>query len=171
MEVKRVAIDGPESTGKSILASQLASRFEAGYVDEAARNYLKNLDRPYRQADLLEIALLQCNNEDIASKNNSLIFCDTTLLVIKVWSEYVYGNCDEIIEREFRKRKYNLHLLTNIDLPWEDDPLREHPHERTALFNIYHNYMKELGVCYEIVTGLNETRLMNAISYCKVHIL
>jgi nicotinamide riboside kinase len=170
MVPERVAIDGPESTGKSMLALQLAGHFNAAYVDEAARTYLEKLDRPYRQQDLVEIAMLQCRNEDEAAKNNSLIFCDTTLLVIKVWSEYKFGSCDVSVEKEFRRRKYHLHLLTNVDLPWQSDPLREHPQERNELFNIYHYYMRTSGFNYEIVTGQGSTRLANAIAFCRRHL-
>jgi nicotinamide riboside kinase len=167
MQVKKVAIDGPESTGKSQLALQLAQHFNAVHVDEAARKYLESLNRSYKQEDLYEIAMLQCRNEDEAAEKNQLIFCDTTLLVIKVWSEYRFGNCDERIEEEFRKRNYTLHLLTNIDLPWQDDPLREHPYERSGLFNIYHYYMRIFQFNYEIVTGTENARLQNAITFCR----
>lgn len=170
MSVKKVAIDGPESTGKSELAQQLALHFQAGYVDEAARNYLLELGRDYRQSDLLEIASLQCRAEDEAAKHHDLLFCDTTLLVIKVWSEFKYSVCDEKILKEYHKRKYNLHLLTDIDLPWQNDPLREHPHQRRELFDIYLQELKQSGATYEIVRGLDGTRIDSAILLCKKHL-
>jgi NadR type nicotinamide-nucleotide adenylyltransferase len=167
MQAERIAIDGPESTGKSELAIALALHFNAGFVPEAARKYLEELGRNYKKDDLVEIAQLQCRIEDETARHHNIIFCDTTLLVIKVWSEYKYGTCDERIENEFRKRKYSLHLLTNIDLPWQDDVLREHPYEREALFNHYHNVLRESGYNYEIITGTGITRVERAIQYCK----
>ena len=170
MLVKKVAIDGPESTGKSELAQHLALHFNAGYVDEAARNYLHELGRDYRQSDLLEIATLQCKAEDETSRHHDLLFCDTTLLVIKVWSEFKYGVCDEKILKEYHKRKYDLHILTDIDLPWQSDPLREHPHQRRELFNIYHQELKKSGAIYGIVSGLDEARAESAILLCNQHL-
>jgi nicotinamide riboside kinase len=164
---ERIAIDGPESTGKSELAVALAEHFHAGFVPEVARKYLEDLKRNYTKADLVEIARLQCKIEDETAQQHNLIFCDTTLLVIKVWSEYKYQTCDPWIENEYQKRKYSLQLLTNIDLPWQDDVLREHPYERDALFNHYHKTLAQSGRKYEIITGTGKVRIERAIQYCK----
>ena len=61
------------------------------------------------------------------------------------------------------KRKYHLHLLTYVDIPWEDDPLREHPHEREMLFNLYEDELKRLKVPYAIIKGTPEERVKQAI--------
>ena len=53
-----VVVTGPESCGKTTLARQLADRWEAPLVNEAARDYLKNKDS-YQESDLLKIAKLQ----------------------------------------------------------------------------------------------------------------
>ena len=49
-----VFISGPESTGKSQLAAELAKRFNGVYVPEYAREYVGNLDRPYEFIDVTE---------------------------------------------------------------------------------------------------------------------
>ncbi len=163
--IKRIAIVGPESTGKSILAKELAIHFESLFVPEFARVYIDELKRPYNQTDLLEIARMQCLIEDSSEElAEELLFCDTTLLVIKVWSEFKYGNCDAWILEELNKRKYDLYLLCNIDLPWQKDAQREHPHSRQELFDIYHTELIKMGVEYEIITGKQSTRLVNAIN-------
>ncbi|MEP7264104.1 MAG: ATP-binding protein [Bacteroidota bacterium] len=167
MPVKRIAVDGPESTGKSELAVLLAEEFHAGVVPEAARIYLQQLGRTYIKDDLLEIAKLQCRYEDDAALKHNIIFCDTTLLVIKIWSEYKFGNCDPWIEQEYQNRNYDLSLLTNIDLPWQDDPMREHPFERQILFDCYHREMMRKKINYEIITGVGEMRNSRAIEFCK----
>ncbi len=167
MHFKRIAIDGPESTGKSELATFLAFSFNAVMVPEMARKYLEHSGSNYQQSDLLEIAHLQCKAEDDAARKHSLIFCDTTLLVIKIWSEFKFGNCHPWIVEEYLKRKYDLHLLTNIDLPWQEDPLREHPQEREILFDKYHLEMKTTGINYEIITGTGRVREERALAFCK----
>ena len=52
-----VVVTGPESCGKTTLARQLADRWEAPLVSEAARDYLQNKGS-YQKSDLLKIAKL-----------------------------------------------------------------------------------------------------------------
>ena len=95
--VKKVAVIGPECTGKSELSEFLAGHFETGWVPEYARGYLNNLVRPYELHDLLAIAHGQIRIEDEWTRDsNRLLFCDTNLYVIKVWSEFKFGTCDRI---------------------------------------------------------------------------
>ena len=94
----KIVITGPESTGKSTLTKQLAAHFKVDMVNEYARTYLQNLTTEYTQSDLTEIAIGQISLEDKASKSNSkFIVCDTSLEVIKIWSEFKYGSCDPFI--------------------------------------------------------------------------
>lgn len=165
MSVKRIAIIGPESTGKSTLSEDLAKRFGTFWVPEYAREYLENLGRPYEEADLLEIAKGQKFLEDKLTKEaKEYLFCDTTLVVIKVWSEHKYGRCDPWILDQLSKMQYDYFLLTDIDLPWEQDPLREHPHMRKYFFDLYHRYVEENRFPYQLIKGNREERLELAIS-------
>ncbi len=166
--MKKVAIIGPESTGKSWLAEKLAVHFHTHWVPEFARQYIEGLDRPYQRNDLLEIAKGQIDLEDtLEQEANGILFCDTNLYVIKIWSEHKYGQCDPWILHQIRQRKYDLHLLTYIDIPWEDDPQREHPHLRNYFYDVYHSELVKGGVKFEEVKGLNETRLESAIMSVK----
>lgn len=93
----------------------------------------------------------------------SYLFCDTDLLVTKVWSEFKYGKCDPWILEQVNIHRYDLYLLCDIDLPWQDDPLREHPDKRKELFDIYHRHLLEMKVDFVIVAGIGDRRLENAI--------
>ena len=161
-------IIGPESTGKSTLTRQLAAHFGTSYADEFARFYLEGLGRPYEQADLSRMAGGQIREEDLSAINavNGLVFLDTDLYVIKVWSEDKYGTCAEGILQQIALRAYDLYLLTDIDMPWEDDPLREHgtPEERRYFFNIYHDIVQQSGVPFTVVRGSEAERLQQAIA-------
>src|SRR5690606_1258045 len=98
------------------------------WVPEYAREYLLNLSRNYQQKDLYEIAEGQMEAENNALEQaNRFLFCDTDLYVIKVWSEHKYNACDYRVLQEIAVRNYDLYLLTDIDIPWIYDPLREHP--------------------------------------------
>jgi NadR type nicotinamide-nucleotide adenylyltransferase len=163
-KAKKVAVVGPECTGKSSLSEFLAQHYRTNWVPEYARGYLDNLTRPYEQHDLLTIARGQMRLEDKhANSSNGLMFCDTNLYVIKVWSEYKYGNCHPEILEHIARRKYDLYLLTYIDLPWTPDPLREHPDKREELFDIYFNEMKNQSVPCVVIKGEGEQRQQAAI--------
>ncbi len=159
---------GPESTGKSTLTRQLAAHFSTSHAEEYARAYLEGLNRPYEQEDLGHIALGQISGEELALAQavNGLVFLDTDLYVIKVWSEDRYGTCPEDTLRQIACRTYDLYLLTHIDMPWEDDPLREHgtPEERHYFFSIYYDIVQQSGVPFAIVSGTEQERLQQAIA-------
>ena len=161
----KIAIVGSESTGKSQLAEELALHFKTLWVKEYAREYLENLQRSYTYDDLSIIAKKQIELEDELRKNkNNFLFFDTNLIVIKVWSDFKFGKTEPWIIEEIEKRKYDLHLLCDIDLVWEDDPLREHPHEREKLFAIYKSELENFRIEYKIISGNGTERLKNAIS-------
>lgn len=162
--VKKVAVIGPECTGKSDLSAFLATHFKTEWVPEYARGYIDNLVRPYVQSDLLTIAHGQLRIEDeFARSSNKVLICDTNLYVIKVWSEFKFGNCDPEILNHIATRKYDLYLLTYVDIPWESDPLREHPHKRQELYDIYLREMQNQQVPFLEIKGEKDTRRAAAV--------
>lgn len=164
MNIKKVAIVGPECTGKSDLSQFLATYYNTSWVPEYARGYVGNLVRPYEPHDLLTIAHGQIRLEDEWLENaNRVMFCDTNLLVIKVWSEFKFGSCDPEIIRHIQTRQYDLHLLTYVDIPWEDDPLREHPEQRQTLYDIYLKELTTLNTPFIEIRGEQQERRKIAI--------
>ena len=163
--IKKIVILGPESTGKSDLSIELASIYKTLYVPELAREYLQNLGRNYNEDDLLRIAQLQIETEDqYAKAADKVLICDTNLTVIKIWSLVKYGRCDNWILEQDQLRHYDFTLLTNIDLPWVDDPLREHPDPamRNHLMNLYLSEIKSKNTPFDVVSGFGEDRIQNA---------
>lgn len=168
--MKRIVVIGPESTGKSTLSEQLAAHFNTEWVREYARGYLENLNRPYEQHDLLQIAEGQLRQEDeAAARAGNILICDTDLQVIKVWSEAKYGDCDPRILEMIAQRQYDLYLLTYIDIAWTDDPLREHPlpSERAYFYNIYRDIVVNAGIPWADIRGDYEQRLKTAVEAVK----
>lgn len=165
LKVRRIAIVGPECTGKTDLARFLATYYQTTWVPEFARGYLEKLNRPYTKEDLTIIAQGQLNTENtIAEQANGFVFCDTNLVVVKIWSEFKYGSCDPEILTLMKQQMYDLHLLTDVDLPWEDDPLREHPHKRQELFELYKAELENTGARFEIIRGDYASRRAAAIT-------
>jgi NadR type nicotinamide-nucleotide adenylyltransferase len=160
----KISITGPESTGKSWLAEKLAGHFQTLWVPEYAREYLARLNRDYVFEDILEIAKGQWSQEKKMMETASgMLFCDTDLLVARIWSEFKYGRCDPWIIRQLDIHRYDLYLLCDIDLPWEADPLRENPHQRKELFDLYQMYLEQMNVNYCIISGNGMKRLEMAI--------
>jgi NadR type nicotinamide-nucleotide adenylyltransferase len=159
VEIKKVAIIGPECTGKSELSKYLATELNTVWVNEYARQYIENLDRPYVPEDLLAIAEGQLELEDrMAAKANQLLICDTNLYVISIWSNFKYGYVDPWIQQQIASRKYDLYLLTYVDIPWEDDPQREHPDRREYLYSLYLKEMRTQTVPFIEIKGDRDRR-------------
>ena len=59
----KVALTGPESSGKTTLTLALAEYFNAPHLLEYSRVFLNELTRPYVEQDLLPIAIGQLNQE------------------------------------------------------------------------------------------------------------
>ena len=92
--IRKIAITGPESTGKTWLAENLAARYNTFWVPEFARRFLYGLGRPYNYEDILYIAKKQfIQNEEAFSKASHFLFCDTELIVTKIWCQVKYGQC------------------------------------------------------------------------------
>ena len=162
--MKKIVIIGPESTGKTTLARQLAAHFEGEWVEEYAREYVGKLDRPYTESDLLLIAKGQWSREQEALQSNpSWLFCDTDLRVIKIWSQYKYGRTDPWILQQIDRSECDLYLLKAIDLPWQKDPQREHPHQRQELFDIYYEEIRSSGIPYKLIEGEGDARFQMAL--------
>jgi NadR type nicotinamide-nucleotide adenylyltransferase len=176
--LKKIVIIGPESTGKSTLCQQLAQHFETTWCPEFAREYLLTNGTNYEYDDLLTIAKGQLALEDEYTdtlERNSLpllenggsipLFIDTDMYVMKVWCEFVFGKCHSFVTENIAKRKYDLYLLCNIDLPWVKDELREYPDldTRKKLYHIYKNILVNQQVPWVDISGNYEERFNIAV--------
>ncbi len=180
--LKKIVIIGPESTGKSSLCAALAAHYGTGWVPEYAREYLQEHGMDYSYPDLMTIAQGQLALEDKYAaigrapkpgvrpgsdgQANSLLFVDTDMYVMKVWSEYVFGRCDPWILDQIASRNYDGYILCRTDLPWVRDDLREYPdlESRDRLFHIYRDCMVNQGTPWAEVGGVGETRIAAGIA-------
>jgi NadR type nicotinamide-nucleotide adenylyltransferase len=175
--IKKIVAIGPESTGKSLLCTQLAAHYGTDWCPEYAREYLLKNGMNYTYDDLLSIAKGQVTLEESLisqwSKNSSQhpvatrspLFIDTNMYVMKVWCEFVFGNCHLFILDQIVERNYDLYLLCNIDLPWVKDELREYPDlaSRQKLYSIYKDILVNQEVPWVEISGRDEERIQSAI--------
>ncbi len=127
-EIKRIAVFGTESTGKTTLAQNLAAHFGEPWSPEFVREFWDLRAGKITAEDLGTIALGQIANEDRAvAAARRAVFCDTELLTCTLWDDWLFpGACPPWVraEAERRTRSFSLWLLCDTDLPWAPDPQR-----------------------------------------------
>ncbi|MFV8268703.1 DUF4301 family protein [Flavobacterium sp. GT2N3] len=168
-KIIKIALFGPESTGKTTLAKQLAEHYRTEWVPEYAREYLQEKWDINQQIcdvdDMLPIALGQTKLEnEKALIANKYLFCDTNLLVTKVFSEVYYDYCDPLLEQAALEHQYDLFFLTDIDVPWEKDDLRDRPEERKSVFAIFKQSLIDNKKPFVILSGDKKLRLKKAVA-------
>lgn len=168
--ILKIVLFGPESTGKSTLAQQLAQQYQTVFVPEYSRIYAEMqllCGKTLTKDDVSEIAEGQLKLEiELLTKANKILFCDTDLLETKVYSEMYYNDyCPSQLEDFAHQKTCDLYLLTNVDLPWVADNIRDKPLAREEQFNIFEAALKKYNKPYEIIEGNEEERLQNAIRY------
>ena len=160
----KIAVMGPESTGKSAISSFLARYYNTVWVPEYAREYCEGLDHLPTMKDELNMLKGQLALEDRLIKNaNHLVFCDTMFLTVKIWSEFEFNTYPLEVNNELLVRSYDFFLIMNIDLPWQEDHLRNFPDLREHFMKVHIKEVKALGKPYAIISGFGAEREKNAI--------
>ncbi len=164
----KVVLFGPESTGKTTLSRQLARHYNTVWAPEYARDYLQkkwnNERKTCEQDDLIKIAEGQIELEnELAKKADKVLICDTDLLETKVYSEEFYGGfVDEKLNEAALKNTYDIYFLTYIDTPWEADDLRDRPEQRLEMFKAFEKSLIDNERPYFLLKGDKETRFKKA---------
>jgi nicotinamide riboside kinase len=183
----RIALVGPESSGKSTLAEELMMHGHAGLISDGTREYLDELERPYEEHDLLEMARSHAQwfedvpgfaedhwvmvNEELLGppigQVATTVF-DTDILNFKIWSQEKFGRVHPEIERLVSELHYDLRLLCRPDIPWEPDPLRENPSDRDRLFTLWERELQAINAPYVIIEGDRDRRLRKAVDVLEM---
>lgn len=170
MAVRKIVLLGPESSGKSTLAAALGDHFGCPWHPEQARFFLERSAGKYGFEDLYRIAKLQIESEkdwEYSERHAQagLCFLDTNILMIQAWSEIVFGRCDNRILTSVAELRYDYYFLCRPDIPWQPDPLREHPEEkdRRRIFSHYLEMLKNQHLPFSVLEGPFESRLARAV--------
>ncbi|SEM87011.1 nicotinamide-nucleotide adenylyltransferase, NadR type [bacterium A37T11] len=168
----KIAVVGPESTGKSTLSLQLARHFDTLWVPEYAREYCSGLQvKPTLQDELNmyygQLAL-ERSLEPLAK--HGILICDTTFITIKIWSDHFFGFTPPQVIEQLYKHPYDLYLLMDIDLPWEDDPLRDFPDKREHFMAVWQKELSQLQGTYRVISGQGEERFRHATAAVEAYL-
>ena len=168
-EIIKIALFGPESTGKTTLAKQLAEYYKTEWVPEFARDYLQKKWDASQQIcsvdDMLPIAYGQAKLENEQTLiANKYLFCDTNLMVTKVFSEVYYNYCDPLLNEAASQHQYDLFFLTDIDVPWEKDDLRDKAEGRESVYAVFKQSLIDHNKPFLTLSGDKNLRLKKAIA-------
>ncbi len=160
---RRISVFGPESTGKSTLAAQLAEALDTICVPEFARGYLEARGGVLVRADIDVIGQGQAALEDALARDaNKTLVCDTDPLLSVVWAETLFGDASPAL-RAAARRRYDVTLLCDVDLPWYGDLVRYLPDDRAGFVARCERALRAAERPYVIVRGQGEARLAAAL--------
>jgi nicotinamide riboside kinase len=164
----RIVVIGPECTGKTTLAREVAESLGVPVVPEAARLYAEWHDGALSAATVAPIAQLSIRLEEealaaIAGAPRALIVRDTDLVSTVVYSRHYYGHVEPWIEGEARARLGDLYLLCATDIPWVPDGVRDRPAARDDLHRDFSEELERLGARVAHVSGRGAARLASAL--------
>ena len=157
--LKKICLFGPESTGKSTLALQLAQHYQSCLVPEYGRTYTENFGVDCSEGDLLNIAKGHRAATAAATDNARLyLIMDTDPLLTALWAKMLLGRRIDALDA-FADYA-DLYLLCDIDLPWKDDGTRYFPdHERrTAFFNLCRDELEKRKLPYAVISGADRLK-------------
>lgn len=161
----KIALIGPESSGKTTLCKTLAQHFNGYWTSEYARDYLTNTSGIY---DISDLDIMAQDQFDLWEQvpNHEICFYDTEMINYKVWSIDKYNICSKLILSLVDSQQFDLYLLCKPDIPYEMDSLREFPNieKRNNLFELYEEELLKYNFNYIIVNGNYKTRIEKAIS-------
>lgn len=161
--LRRVCVTGPESTGKTTLASRLAELLDTAWVPEASRVYAERVGRPLDASDVSpiaheHIALADTGAAAALDRGATSLVLDTDLLSTVVYARYYYDLVPPWIEEAERARRADLYLLCDVDVPWIADGIRDRPTGRGAMFDRFHRALTQRGAYLVTVRGSWEAR-------------
>lgn len=167
-DILKIVLFGPESTGKTTLSIELSKYYNTVWAPEFARDYLQEKWNDVATIceidDIIPIAIGQTKLEnDLLKKANKIIFCDTNILETKIYAEaYYHEYSNAILNEAVNNLEYTLYFLTDIDVPYEQDDLRDRPNQRQEMFDIFKKGLERHNCKYQILSGNLEKRLTTA---------
>jgi len=160
--IKKIAIVGPESTGKSTLTKYIGKYFNVPIIEEYGRTYTESI----KNANDLEsedfFIIADTHNTELIEKSKlgaKYLISDTEAIVTKTFKElYLDSSIDERIETIIQKQDFDIYLLMDIDIPWVDDNTRDFPNSRKKHFDLIESELIANNKRYIVINGSYKER-------------
>ncbi len=157
--INRIAIIGPESSGKSTLATALSNDLGWKLVEEYAREYFENRD--YQDCDLGDLIKI-ANKQFLLAHNNQSdlqLISDTEIITIEIWAQDKFSEVPKQIIDLREKQWFDLYVLSMPDMAWEKDKLRTDSNRREKIYQLYMDFLIENKLPFIEVSGNTKNRI------------
>lgn len=157
---KKIVFTGAESTGKTYCSNLLSQEFKVYLIEEQARKYLEKKGFEWDAHDIFQIAEMQKKAEIEAEKNQTIFFCDTDLLTIKIWLEFINEKVPHWITNHLQNHPaFHYILMSPGNIEWIEDGMRNNKNERDQIHQLYLNALGDLNIPYTIINSKKESRI------------
>ena len=165
VRVRRIALLGGESSGKTTLARALAERLGAPWVPEYGRQRWEELRTTLSEHDLVHVARTQVKWEDEHKASNSgWLVCDTTPLTTLQYCLHDHGRSPSELH-ELARRRYDVTVVCQPDFDFVQDGCRRDDAFRAEQHRWTLARLRELGVEPLIVHGSVQARLAQVLDH------
>lgn len=159
-----ICLHGPESVGKSTMATLLAQELACEIVPEYGRAYCQEHGTDIGMHDLVVIGERQAAMGRAArARAGHWLVLDTDPVMTAAWAQMMHGRQDPWFAGF--KDTADLYLLFDIDLPWVDDGLRIYGDaaDRRRFFDLCKEELTRRGLNWALVSGDGEPRFEAAL--------
>lgn len=151
-KVLKVCFYGPESTGKTTLAQEMANRFHTVFVPEVSREILDSNN--FTLQDIERVGKAQTERIKASEQDaNRLLICDTDILTTRIYSIQYLGTAPELLDDLEKEIRFDRYYLFNIDVPWVEDGLRDLGQQREHMMEMFRRELQHRGIIPFEVTG------------------
>jgi HTH-type transcriptional regulator, transcriptional repressor of NAD biosynthesis genes len=150
--IKLICFYGPESVGKSYMAQAMAEKYHTVFVPEVAREMITKND--FSVEDIIQIGTAHYQRiVDQLPKANKFLFCDTDAITTQIYSQHYLNVIPDVLYDLEEKIQYDHYFLFDVDVPWVSDGLRDLPHMRNEMFQLFKKALDDRKINYTIVRG------------------
>ena len=175
--VKKICFVGPESTGKSVCAENLAKHFKTIYVPEYAKSVISSQQGKFYEKNVVEVMQAQINTEKVLAKfSNKLLMCDSDPMTTQVYAQELFSKFKEFpkhLQEIVNNCEYDLTFLfkPDINTAYVDDVHRnvlsdELKKQRNYFFTIFEKKLIFHKRKYIVIEGTYEERFEQCKNAC-----
>ena len=167
--IKRVALMGPESVGKSTLGERLSDHYQTENIIEWGSVIFEQNGNHVDLKDFIKISKIRQQDEDTKIHlSNKVLICDTEDITTYIFSKMFYPDRYQEIEGFFKEKiknqkKYDVYILYKPDCIGFQDGTRKFLDDREKHYQVIKEHLQKNGCNYFEVGGDWEDRFKSSI--------